>query len=171
MLVIVITVSCLIITAITAIAAWWYTKSDHQAASSNARVLTAIQPVVDRVQALEIIHDHDHREDERARIRATVAEAMQPVVTELTEIKVNLGIAMAKILHQPDPRRAHIDRLLEAFMEGTLTVDERTELKKHLNVISKWEPGQDSPYPIHAGEPVAAAILLLTMDDPHNRAK
>jgi len=170
MLLVLIPVICAVITTLAAIAAWLYAKSDRQAASSTARITAVMQPTVDRIHALEIIHDHDHREDERARIRATVAEAMQPVVTELTEIKVNLGIAMAKILHQPDPRRAHIDRLLESFMEGTLTGDERNELKKHLNVISKWEPGQDSPYPIHAGEPVAAAILLLTMDNSYNKA-
>jgi hypothetical protein len=76
-----------------------------------------------------------------------------------------LAMNAAKGLHQPDPARAHIDHLLEAFMEGTLTADEKTELKKLLVKIRNYEPsGPPLEFPVHPGEQTFAAILLSTMD-------
>lgn len=84
-----------------------------------------------------------------------------------------LAMNSAKGLHQPDPRRARIDTLLEAFMEGTLTPEERIELKKILVTIRNYEPGTIAlGFPIHPGEQTYAAILLSTMDivDPKKMA-
>jgi hypothetical protein len=72
---------------------------------------------------------------------------------------------MAKTLHQPDPRRRHIDVLLEAFMDGALTEDERIELRKLLLMIRNYEPGGPPlDFPVNPGEQTAASILLSTMD-------
>lgn len=77
-----------------------------------------------------------------------------------------LAMNSAKNLHQPDPRREHIDKLLEAFMEGTLTAEERIELRKTLVTIRNYEPNGTTvlDFPVHPGEQTAAAILLSTMD-------
>jgi hypothetical protein len=84
-----------------------------------------------------------------------------------------LAMNAAKGLHQPDPARAHVDHLLEAFMEGTLTGDEKTELKKILVKIRNYEDnGPDLEFPVQPGEQTFAAILLSTMDlvDPRRMA-
>ena len=79
----------------------------------------------------------------------------------------------AKGLHQPDPRRARVDYLLEAFMEGTLTDRERLDLKKILVQIRNYEPGgQELSFPVYPGEHTLATILLSTIDivDPARMA-
>jgi len=84
-----------------------------------------------------------------------------------------LAMNSAKNLHQPDPRRARIDHLLEAFMEGTLTDSERIDLKKYLVAIRNYEPGVTVlEFPVYPGEQTAAAILLSTIDivDPARMA-
>jgi hypothetical protein len=84
-----------------------------------------------------------------------------------------LAMNSAKGLHQPDPRRARVDALLEAFMEGTLTPVERIELKKLLVKIRNYEPGAPPlEFPIYPGEQTYAVILLSTMDivDPRKIA-
>jgi len=85
----------------------------------------------------------------------------------------SLAMNAAKGLHQPDPARNRIDYLLEAFTEGTLTADERTELKKFLVQIRNYEPSSPPlEFPVHPGEQTFAAILLSTMDivDPSRLA-
>jgi hypothetical protein len=89
--------------------------------------------------------------------------------TAVLETKVELwwkSVAMdaAKILHQPDPARAAVDKVLEAFMAGTLTKAQENELRGYLRIIRDYEPGQQTPFPIHNGEQTAAAILLSTME-------
>ena len=84
-----------------------------------------------------------------------------------------LAINAAKNLHQPDPRRARVDHLLEAFMEGTLTAEERIDLKKILVQMRNYEPGKTTlDFPVIPGEPTMAAILLSTIDivDPARMA-
>lgn len=94
-----------------------------------------------------------------------------------------LAMNSAKSLHQPDPLRARIDHLLEAFMEGTLTTSERIELKKTLVQIRNFEPRTDPQenynravralgFPVLPGEQAHAIILLSTMDlvDPQRMA-
>lgn len=93
--------------------------------------------------------------------------------TAVLETKVELwwkAIAndAAKILHQPDPRRAHIDTLLEAFMSGRLTGDQETELRGYLRIIRDYEPGQVTDFPVRDGEQMPASILLSTMEHTLN---
>jgi hypothetical protein len=50
-------------------------------------------------------------------------------------------------------------------MNGTLTPEEKTELRKTLISIRDWEPGgKEIGFPVYQGEQVAAALLLLTME-------
>jgi hypothetical protein len=105
------------------------------------------------------------------KVQSLVERALKPTDIRLAQVetkvdlfKEQLALAMAQILHQPDPTRAEVDSLLESFMEGTISPDDLSELRRHLDQIRNWEPGQPSPYPIHPGEQVAAAILLNTMD-------
>lgn len=75
----------------------------------------------------------------------------------------NVGVELARVLHSPNPARTHIDALLEALMEGRITAEERDELKGLLEYIRDYHPGDESDFPVYAGDQVAAAILLQTM--------
>jgi len=75
----------------------------------------------------------------------------------------NVGVELARVLHSPNPARAHVDALLEALTEGRLTPVEREELKGLLQYIRDYHSGDKSDFPIYAGDQVAAAILLQTM--------
>lgn len=132
------------------------------------------------------LHDHsirltqsDGRDERMETILKELSVNYHTLADTLTQMQVKVDfyweqVAMnaAKQLHQPDPRRAHIDSLLESFMEGTLSNSERLELKKILIQMRNWEPGKTLDFPVHAGEPTAAAILLGTMDlvDPKRMA-
>lgn len=100
------------------------------------------------------------------RERLTSVETLQR--QHIEQITMNL----MKFMHQPDPRRNHIDRLFEAFMEGVITQEESIELKKILVAIRNLEPSEDQVndsieklgFPVYPGEQTAAAIILGTMD-------
>lgn len=106
-------------------------------------------------------------------IRALVREELEPLKLDIRGIQTTLQLYLAgqsmdaaKVLHQPDPLRQPVDDLLEAYMEGTLTAEERIQLKKYLVTIRNYVPGV-SPYPgfpIRDGEQYVAASLLRTMD-------
>lgn len=105
--------------------------------------------------------------------RALVREELEPLKLDIREMSTKLqlyisGQAMgaAKVLHQPDPLRQPVDELLEAFMEGTLTPEERIRLKKILVTIRNYVPGvsPDPGFPIRDGEQYVASSLLATMD-------
>ena len=101
----------------------------------------------DRVARIDTTLDKVNDTVDLVRERLAGLEATQ--VRLIEQINMNL----AKLIHQPDPRRAHIDHLLENFMEGTLTGDERTELKKFLVMIRNYEEGRSVLlFPVYPGE-------------------
>lgn len=179
-------VICTIITTVLAVLAWWISKKDRSstalATTITGHIDQALHPVLDRVLLVEQLTGREARESARLQTLGMIKEALEPVIEVQTTMKVkvdalwnNLAAAMANILHQPDPSRRPVDRLLEAFMSGTLTSEERLELRKYLVAIMNWEPGSGpvevevSPgktmeIPVNQGEQAPAAILLLTMD-------
>lgn len=190
MVTIIIAVLGLLCTAVSVYVAWRSHKMSVQkehAESTSSEITThidlSLQPLKDRVLLVE--QRVGPSADERARLimSGMLHDALSPVNENLTKLGVKvdtlwtqLATSMAQILHQPDPSRRPVDRLLEALMEGTLSNEERTELRKYLVAIKTWEPNSGdaevelSPetkitFPVHNGEQVAAGILLLTMDD------
>jgi hypothetical protein len=136
-----------------------------------------------------LIHDHANRmtqSDERmnnvVRLLNSIDDKQDNMIERLVAVETKMGlywesvaINAAKQLHQPDPLREPVDHLLEAFMEGTLTEDERLKLKKYLVKIRNWETKENAEddrrlavaqlgFPVIPGEQTAAAILLGTMD-------
>lgn len=186
MLSVLIPVICTVITTLLALAAWWVSRKDRSssvlAKEISGHIDQALHPVLDRILLVEQHTGTEARESARLQTLGMIKEALEPVIEVQTAMKVkvdtlwnNLAAAMANILHQPDPARRAVDRLLEAFMSGTLTSDERLELRKYLVAIMNWEPGSGpvevevSPgkvtrFPVNQGEQAPAAILLLTMD-------
>lgn len=159
-----------------AVSAWWYSRSDRVNKTRTDRITRhideALRPIVERMTVFEQRIGPDAKEHDRLTMKGMIVESLEPVREQVTSMSVkvetlwaNLAVSMAQILHQPDPARAHVDVLLEAFMNGTLTSDERVELRKHLITIKSWEEGKPSDYPIIPGEQTAAAILLALMDD------
>lgn len=124
-----------------------------------------------------------------------IAISQRKTADEMIEVKVKqtmygsaleqLAMNAAKTLHMPDPERRRVDRLLEAFMEGTLSEDERNELRKILVLIRNYEIDHTATpeenrrhaieqfgFPIVPGDQTYAVILLSTMDvvDPRRIA-
>lgn len=172
-------IGCVIsaLAAIIALSAVLFTRSDRhgkRAAKAISDAITkSLAPLEQRVSLLEQGTGPEARERDRLLIKGAIAEGLRPtentvaaMAAKVDALWSQLSVSMANILHQPDPARRHVDELLEAFVHNTLTPAERTELRKYLVTIKNWEPGKETPFPIHPGEQVAAAILLLTMDDP-----
>ena len=131
--------------------------------SGNDIRLAQITDTVTRIETTLVRIDenlHDSRE------RLSSVEALQRQHIE------QLTMSLMKQLHQPDPRRARVDHLLEEYMEGTITPSEVIELKKYLVKMRNLEPTEDQVevsvrlfgFPVFAGEQTNAAILLGTMD-------
>lgn len=109
-------------------------------------------------QIAQDIHDQNVR----------LGEVLDRVARMETKIEVfwkSVAMDAAKIIHSPDPRRAHIDALLEAFMNGTMSQAQEDDLRAILMSIRDHEPGVSHlTFPVYPGEQIAAAILLRTME-------
>jgi hypothetical protein len=94
-----------------------------------------------------------------------VAARVAVLETKIDVFWRSVAMDAAKIIHSPDPRRAHIDALLESFMDGQMTSLQENELRGILAVMRDYEPsGSELTFPVYPGEQIAAAILLRTMD-------
>lgn len=167
-------------TVAAAAAAWFsvhITRRSHdkldRVGEMKAAVQEAIHPQDVRLFALEQLTAAfpDHLEAAIARAIAPLANDVGIVKTQIEVIWRSVALDMAKILHKPDPARRHVDVLLEALQNETLTYDEELELRKLLVLIRDWEPGRDVGFPVTDGEQAAAALLLITMEYaiPHRR--
>ena len=111
-------------------------------------------------------------------IKAVMSESLEPIRDQLSTLNtkveplwtalINMGINQTNVLHQPDPRRAEVDALLEELqdelMNGHLmSQPDFTRLREFLNKIKSWEPGQEIGFPVLPAEPTSAAILLSVM--------
>lgn len=116
-----------------------------------------------RIESMMVRMDNSGHE---TRERLASVEALQRQHID------QLTMSLMKQLHQPDPRRAVIDNLLEQYMEGTITDAEIIQLKKFLVKIRNFEPAENQAeesirvlgFPVFPGEQTNAAILLGTMD-------
>jgi hypothetical protein len=125
-----------------------------------------IAQIIDSVGRMEsvVLKIDENVHDSRERL-ASVEALQRQHIEQIT-------MSLMKQLHQPDPRRARVDHLLEQYMEGTITSSEVVELKKYLVKIRNLEPTEDQVeaavlalgFPVFPGEQTNAAILLGTMD-------
>jgi hypothetical protein len=129
----------------------------------NGGRIDQMRDSVNRMEATLINVDHNVHD---TRERLASVEALQRQHIE------QLTMSLMKQLHQPDPRRARVDHLLEEYMEGTITDSEIIELKKYLVKMRNFEPTENQiedsarilGFPVFPGEQTNAAILLGTMD-------
>lgn len=181
----IIIVACTFVALLVSIITWFENHGDRgqRKAVELAKDAAehAITPVTERLSLLEARTGPEARERDRLITKGMITEAIGPhsevlarldtKMTIMDDTWKSLAAEMVKILHQPDPARAVIDALLEGYMEGTLSSGDRLELRRHLVRIRNWEVGQDSPYPIHPGEQVAAAILLRALEQEDRRRR
>lgn len=151
-------------------------------AKIKAIVLAELKPFIDQQQELHarvdniVQHQDELQRDLRDMTRRT-GELLDRVAVIGTKVDVywktveNLAMDAAKIIHSPDPRRAHIDALLDSFMDGTISSKDADELRGILVFLRDWEPGKPSAFPVYQGEQIAAAILLRTMDQALSRKR
>lgn len=95
--------------------------------------------------------------------------------TKVDMLWANLQKDMARILHSPDPRRRHVDFLMDKLINDVpLSSDEENELREILDKIKHYEPDHPSglDFPVRDGEQVVAAFLLRSLDYvPTKRSK
>jgi TolA-binding protein len=135
-------------------------------------VQAALQPVQERQQDLNnrLERAAERQQDLQGELhdyvekQAKVLDRLAVLETKTEVFWKSVAMDVARIIHSPDPARVHIDALLDAFMSGTISPGEAEELRGLLVKMRDWEPGDDIGFPVYAGEQVAAAILLRTMD-------
>jgi len=154
---------------------WRESHSDRGKLKRQEEIQRETEPLRGQVHDLELNFSHisDMIESAVTRGVQSLVDQQNHLATEHAQMETKmdflwgtqkqLAMDAAKILHQPDPRRSHIDQLLEDFMDDTLTIERERELRRYLMQIRNWEPGQDIGFPVHPGEQTAAAILLRTM--------
>lgn len=169
-----------LIAALIGYVAWRETHSDRARDRQQVQIDQTVVPLSNRLDLLEqkfadtMAHNQEMLEVVLARQLQPLSEQVRVLETKMDVFWKSVAVDAAKILHQPDPKRAHIDKLLEAFMEDTLTEDEELQLRKYLVTIRNWEVGMEVGFPVHPGEQTAAAILLRTMTHvitPRGRVK
>jgi len=143
-------------------------KADRAAEMKQA-ITDGLHPMDVRVTALQ--GKCDHMVD---TMNSLIGKALDPVNAQLNTLNTKidpvwkaleeLAVDMAKNLHHPDPDRAEFDALLDHFMAGTLTADEDLTLRRYLNQVKTYRPGDNIGFVVHDGEPTYAAILLRTME-------
>jgi hypothetical protein len=148
---------------------WREGRKDRRRASIDDQIAHAIQPLRSDIDGLSQTM-RDHVAQEAGMIQAAVERGLHPVATELAVLKAQVllywqGTALdsASVIHQPDPRRRHIDDLIDALRDESITPGQLAELRKYLETIRDWEPGQDVGFPVLQGEQASAVQLLNTM--------
>jgi hypothetical protein len=183
-----ISLACTVLVSAIAYVQWRENHADRAGSKMDVKIRNlvheVVKPLEDRVgnNSIRLTQSGDrlNRIEDLLKIISTDQRSFADTMAQMG-VKVDMywhtleALAMnsAKGLHQPDPRRARVDALLEAFMEGTLTPGERIELKKLLVKIRNYEPGAPPlEFPIYPGEQTYAVILLSTIDvvDPRKIA-
>ena len=156
---------------------WLETRTERARKKRVSEIEVQIAPLSADVQS---IHDKldASAEHTAAVISLAIKEAMIPVSNQLSVLNtkveplwtalINMGINQVNVLHQPDPRRAEVDALLEKLQEELrggrlMTAEEFLRMRHFLMLIKEWEPGQDIGFPVLPAEPTSAAILLAIM--------
>jgi hypothetical protein len=144
-------------------------NKSERAAEMKQAVVDGLHPIDVRVTALQ--GKCDHMVD---TMNGLIGKALDPINAQLNTLNTKidpvwkaleeLAVDMAKNLHHPDPDRAEFDELLDHFMAGTLKPDEDLELRRLLNQVKTYRPGDDIGFTVYDGEPTYAAILLRTME-------
>lgn len=136
---------------VVAYAAFRYSaRKDRNQADTDA-----IRVMID--QALAPLKDTLAKSSERTSI----------LETQMDIVMIGVKKDMAKVIHSPDPRRAHIDYLMDKIVnDEPMSADEESETRRVLKVIMMYEPGHspDPGFPVKDGEQAAAAWLLRTLD-------
>jgi hypothetical protein len=160
----------------SAIAAWFSVHLTRSSRVKEDRTAQIRQLVKDGVHPLDLrlITIETQCKAMPATVNALITTALEPVNTQLNTLNTKidpvwkaleeLAVDMAKNLHHPDPDRAEFDALLDHFMAGTLKPDEDLELRRLLNKVKTYRPGDDIGFTVYDGEPTYAAILLRTME-------
>jgi hypothetical protein len=149
-------------------------RRSKEAKSMITEQITPMQTDIREIQA-KIQADREHH---AAMIEAALGKALEPVRDQLSILNtkveplwtalIQMGINQTNVLHQPDPRRAEVDHLLEELQhelrDGVLMpADDFVRLQHFLVMIKGWEPGMDLGFPVLPAEPTSAAILLSVM--------
>lgn len=160
-----------------------YSRKDSASKASDDRIKQLAQEAQAAVKDTQ--SDHSSRliqlRESVGRVETSLkdtADQVRVIASKMVELDTKTGIAwqgyeqlvlgmaknMAQIMHQPDKAREPFDKLLEGFMDGTLTHNEYISLKKFLVDVKNWIPGKELGYPVQAWEPTAAGTFLSIID-------
>ena len=151
----------------------------------NRAMTEAIAPMQTQIATLHIKFDTEIAHTD-TNIKVVIQEALAPVrdqistlntkIEPLWKVLETLAINQIPVLHQPDPRRAEIDTLLEKLKAELthgvmMSEDDFNQLRYFLLKIQSWEPGQNIGFPVLPAEPTSAAILLSIMGISRQRRR
>ena len=162
-------------------AGWRETHSDRviskRTAETRAMIEAALAPITGELNSIHAKIDADGTQ-QTLIIKTVLSETLEPMRDQLSTLNtkveplwtalINMGINQTNVLHQPDPRRAEIDGLLEELQDELtnghmMSQPDYSKLRMFLNKIKTWEPGTDLGFPVLPAEPTSAAILLSVM--------
>jgi hypothetical protein len=143
--------------------------------------LASAVAVIVSVIAYRYTASRDVRKDDAETIKLVINQSLAPVMdkihdsgekiavleTKMDMLWAQLQKDMARIMHSPEPSRAHIDALMDKIIDNVpLTSDEELELRSILHDIMLYEPGHspDLGFPVKNGEQILAAFLLRSLD-------
>ena len=157
--------------------AYRQTHTDLTGKRDDARIKSIVHAETEAIAArqLELSAQLENLVAQQAQLMQDIRTQNDRIGTMLDRLAVletktevfwrSVAMDAAKIIHSPDPRRKHIDELLDAFMNGKITPDQEAELRNVLEVMRDYEPGVTRlTFPVYPGEQIAAAILLRTLD-------
>lgn len=169
-----------VLTAVVSVVIAWLTARYNNRKDSRAETETRIRELARDEDApiKELLYSHSTRlaQDGDALIRLTAVldkiddsldnakERLAGVEANQSQITAQIVTQLMKMMQQPHPERQRLDYLFQAYMDNTITEDERLELKKILVEIRNWLPDKNIGFPVQLWEPTAAALLLGTMD-------
>lgn len=173
------TIALVVVSLLGVLVAWVtykYGKGKDQSVADDTRIKGMIaeqlKPILDMHASINnrldnLVEAQKRQGHESRDMNDKLLHVIEQQARMATQIEVfwkDVGMEAAKVVHSPDPARAHIDRLIDALREGVITDEESTELKRYLVQIRDWEPGRHVDFPVYPGEQFAAGVLLQTMD-------
>lgn len=150
---------------------------EKRAAERAEEIKSALVPIQSDIQSIHAKLDADSAHASVV-MKAAITDALEPLKDQISTLSTKvdplwkaleaMAVAQVQVLHQPDPRRAEIDGLLEelhAELEGGPLMDtgRYVRLRSYLTQIKSWEPGVLLDFPVLPGEPTSAGILLSIM--------
>jgi len=155
-----------IASVVLALIAFTYSRKKDSNQEADKKVREVIRAeLIQPLERIREVREEVSRLDERGTkgLGATL-DRIAVLEAKVDVFWREVGMGVARALHSPDPGRARVDALLEAFYEERITAPQRAELKQALQQMTGHGGEAGAGFPVHPGDKVLAAILLPLVD-------